>query len=251
MDWKRQVHQENDTTLIETYSHMKQEGRLTSELEGLLRNAGVDIQPISSEKILEQLKKGQQLDPFSKLIATFLNHFKGNGYTVAGVRDRTKEHQLLTPRLEAFLHVFEPFYERYEAGLREARAIDFNDMIVQATGYAESGRYQSPYTCLLVDEFQDISAGRSRLVTALANQAPSHRLFCVGDDWQAIYRFAGSDIALMRDFEEHFGFTETMYLDQTFRFWPMRCFYCSRISGKRRFRRHCDAVRRIRTPRVD
>ena len=69
-----------------------------------------------------------------------------------------------------------------------------------------------------MDEFQDISAGRARLIKALAGQSPSHRLFCVGDDWQSIYRFAGSDIALMRDFEQHFGPAQTVLLDQTFRF---------------------------------
>jgi DNA helicase-4 len=40
----------------------------------------------------------------------------------------------------------------------------------------------------------------------------------VGDDWQSIYRFAGSDISIMKNFESHFGYTQTIYLDKTFRF---------------------------------
>ncbi len=90
-------------------------------------------------------------------------------------------------------------------------------MILSAADHAASGRYRSPYRCILVDELQDISASRARLIKALADQAPSHRLFGVGDDWQSINRFAGSDIALMRECETNFGPTETVALDRTFR----------------------------------
>jgi DNA helicase-4 len=59
----------------------------------------------------------------------------------------------------------------------------------------------------LVDEFQDISEGRARLLKALKTQHDDARLFAVGDDWQSIYRFAGSDIHLMHDFGQEFGGT--------------------------------------------
>jgi DNA helicase IV len=70
----------------------------------------------------------------------------------------------------------------------------------------------------LVDEFQDISMGRAKLLTALRNQVKDARLFCVGDDWQSIYRFAGSDIGLMTKFHEVFGYTKRIDLNRTFRF---------------------------------
>src|SRR5690606_35613998 len=60
---------------------------------------------------------------------------------------------------------------------------------------------------ILVDEFQDISQGRARLVSALKAQHPDVRLFGVGDDWQSIFRFAGSDLHLMRNFGQAFGGT--------------------------------------------
>jgi DNA helicase-4 len=43
-------------------------------------------------------------------------------------------------------------------------------------------------------------------------------LFCVGDDWQSIYRFTGSDVTVMRDFDNLFGFHQTLLLDRTYRF---------------------------------
>jgi DNA helicase-4 len=91
-------------------------------------------------------------------------------------------------------------------------------MILRAANYVENGKYKSPYSAIIVDEFQDISVGRARLIKALLNQKPLNRLFAVGDDWQSIYRFAGSDISVMRSFAEWFGHCELVPLDRTFRF---------------------------------
>ena len=70
----------------------------------------------------------------------------------------------------------------------------------------------------MVDEFQDISPIRAKLIEALRNAGANCALFCVGDDWQAIYRFTGSDISLTTNFSERFGNTYISYLDKTFRF---------------------------------
>jgi len=218
MKWKRSVHQKYGTILVETFSYMKKEGTLSKELKNRLASHGVKFSPISNQELYEELKKNQKIDPFCNLLATFLNHFKGNSYHIKQIREIARERNCDSPRLQAFLRVFEPIYSQYEANLRSKGEIDFNDMITQAAHYVRSNTYQSPYTCILVDEFQDISVGRARLIKGLVDQKTSHRLFCVGDDWQAIYRFAGSDIALMRDFQENFGFTETVNLDRTFRF---------------------------------
>ena len=83
--------------------------------------------------------------------------------------------------------------------------IDFEDMVLRAAKYVESNRFQSPFGHVLIDEFQDISRSRARLVKALLAQRDDARLFAVGDDWQSIYRFAGSDIHLMRNFGAEFG----------------------------------------------
>ena len=90
-------------------------------------------------------------------------------------------------------------------------------MINRATDHVSAGRYSSPYGYILVDEFQDISPGRAGLLKALVDQSPTAQLFAVGDDWQAIFRFAGSDIAVMREFEERFGAGARTDLETTFR----------------------------------
>lgn len=84
-------------------------------------------------------------------------------------------------------------WERYNDHLRDNDEIDFNDMINVATDYVRGGRYKSNYKMVIVDEYQDISRARYELLKALRD-AYDYDLFCVGDDWQSIYRFAGSDI---------------------------------------------------------
>ena len=69
---------------------------------------------------------------------------------------------------------------------------------------------------MLVDEFQDISAGRLSLLEALTG--PRVACFLVGDDWQSVYRFTGSDVALVRGCGRHLGRVRERTLEQTFRF---------------------------------
>ena len=85
--------------------------------------------------------------------------------------------------------------------LLNQKEIDFEDMIGQAIAYVSGGSIlHPPWNYILVDEFQDISEPRAKLVKALRDSVPECSLFCVGDDWQAIYRFTGSDIRF------HYGF---------------------------------------------
>ena len=91
-------------------------------------------------------------------------------------------------------------------------------MIVESVAMIEAGRWRSPYRYLIVDEFQDISLDRAKLLQALLGQIPDAKLFCVGDDWQSIFRFAGSDIDLMTNFGAHLGHFRRTDLRQTHRF---------------------------------
>lgn len=201
MAWKRQVHQDNETILIETFSYEKVEGRL---LEGLREKIApyVELKPIAEEDAFGTLSEMGQVDAFTQTISTFLRHFKSSGATLDQCRSRG-EVSSDNRRARAFLQIFEPLLEAYQERLGDE--IDFEDMINRATAHVEAGRYQSPYKHLLVDEFQDISESRARLLRALKFQHDDARIFAVGDDWQSIFRFAGADIHLMRDFGEEFG----------------------------------------------
>nr|WP_328588572.1 UvrD-helicase domain-containing protein [Phaeovulum veldkampii] len=189
MDWKRKVHASFETKLIETYSYERQEGRL---LDALAEKLGphVTMRPRPIESIYDRVVELGHVDSFTQLLGTFLLQFKGGSYTLGACRSKADKLKM-GERGRAFLAVFEPVLRKYQNELGER--IDFEDMVLRAAGYVESRAYQSPFRHILVDEFQDISQDRARLVGALKAQHGDARIFAVGDDWQSIYRFAGAD----------------------------------------------------------
>ncbi|MDE0273692.1 MAG: UvrD-helicase domain-containing protein [Gammaproteobacteria bacterium] len=216
MDWKRNVHADHGTILIETFSYEQGEGRLIRNLAEKLATYGVNLSPIPHKEVFSVLQKQGRIDPFAQLVATFLRHFKGSRLSLAEVAERAGA-QRDRARARTFLAVFRPIFERYQEALAKSEEIDFHDMINRATDLVEQGRYRSPFGYILVDEFQDISPTRARLLKALLDSSPGAQLFAVGDDWQAIYRFGGSDLSVMREFGDHFGAFERMDLATTFR----------------------------------
>jgi DNA helicase-4 len=221
MEWKRKVHKAHGTTLIETFSYENVEGRLLDDLKRKLELYAT-CRPLLPEIIYRALSRMGQVDAFTQTLGTFLRHFKSSGLTIEECRQRTAD-STDAPRELAFLKIFESVLEVYQRRLDGK--IDFEDMIRRSTSHVREGRYRSPYRHLLVDEFQDISDGRAQLLLALKAQHADTRIFAVGDDWQSIYRFAGSAIHLMRNFGQVFGGTfagsdgvhSTVDLGRTFR----------------------------------
>ena len=215
-DWKLELHAQHGTTLIQTFSYEQRAGKLMDNLARKLREHEVVLNPIPTEEAFAVLNEQGRVAPFTDLVATFLQHLKGSRLSLDEVSQRAAS--CGDPRrTEAFLRVFRPIFDRYEARLSRSGEIDFHDMINRATVLVTRGAYGSPYGYILVDEFQDISPGRAALLKALLDQSDSVQLFAVGDDWQAIYRFAGADIAVMRGFEAEFGCGARSDLETTFR----------------------------------
>ncbi|WP_289022079.1 UvrD-helicase domain-containing protein [Desulfobacter postgatei] len=220
MNWKRRLHREKQTALIETFSYEMQEGVLTDLLYTKLENKGVRFFPMSFENLLallHKIKKETKATELTKLIVNFLDLFKQSGHSFESIREKASQHPKKS-RYHAFLDIFEPILAEYTAELNFSNSVDFNDMIRKATDYVRSGEYKPRFKYILVDEFQDISAIRADLVKALIDKGDDTVLSCVGDDWQSIYRFSGSDINYTRNFEQHFGHTGRVLLDKTFRY---------------------------------
>jgi len=223
LEWKKRVHSQNSTTLIESYSYEFYEGNLLSKLAESLRNAGVKLDPMTPDEIWEVIQDAgkDQVDGFIELCKTSLALLKSNGYSVDDARkfnDDSGQDKFMKTRASLFIDLFEPFFNMYEANLRDTGEIDFNDMITKATEYIDEGDFHIPLSYVIVDEFQDLSIGRYRILNAIRVQNPDVKFYCVGDDWQSIYRFAGSDITLFSDFEKHFGYTYTSKIETTYRF---------------------------------
>ncbi|MGF1698781.1 DNA helicase IV [Photobacterium makurazakiensis] len=124
-------------------------------------------------------------------------------------------------RMKSELALLWPCYRAYEQHLKASKHIDFNSMIQRATEYVIDGKFSPSWQFIMVDEYQDISPHRLALIEALCNskiQSNKPTLFAVGDDWQAIYRFAGADVNLTTGFESRFGACHITELGTTYRF---------------------------------
>jgi len=215
MAWKQQLHADKATQLITTTFGDFVSGELFPKLEAELKRRGQTFAPRPIDDVLRSLNELQKTD-YGSFLRTFIKHAKSNEVDDATLLSRADSHRQRF-RAWVFARAFVKIMAAYQQKLSRAGEIDFEDMIVRATGEVNAGRLRHPYKLILVDEFQDISQGRGTLVKALLAQAPDCKLFAVGDDWQSIYRFAGSDIEVFTGFSEHFGVTAVNFLTQTFR----------------------------------
>ncbi|RYZ24576.1 MAG: hypothetical protein EOO16_00290 [Chitinophagaceae bacterium] len=222
MEFARRTHREHSTVLIETFSHEMRAGTLFDNLRAKLEKNGIKFYPKSNEEILKviQDQENNEYDGLISMIKTFISLFKGNDYSFEDLLKKNNDidSPFFRKRNTMFIELVRPILDSYQTYLRDNKEVDFNDMINMAARLINGGNTKKTYRYVVVDEFQDISIGRYKLLKALKDANPECKLFCVGDDWQSIYRFSGSDISLFRDFEKYFGVTHKARIETTYRF---------------------------------
>jgi DNA helicase-4 len=215
--WRRQTHKKYMTECLETYGYQHMEGTLLSSLSDMLTSRGVIFRKLPNELTYSRLQRLGDVSLFVGLLSKFLLLYKSSTLTIEDLRRKSADSKHYE-RYNAFLDVYEPIYRDYKSLLNSVDKIDFNDMINKAIDFIVSGAYVSKFKYILVDDFQDISQSRYRLIKALLKSNPDSHLFCVGDDWQSINRFSGGDLSIMTSFDKLFEFNEKMFLRETFRF---------------------------------
>lgn len=216
MAWKREIHAKHKTKLLETTMADLWSGKAFQYLETELPKLGITLDPNPERPVPGRAPI--ENPRLARTIRSFITHCKSNRLSGEDIRARLNSGVAgnFKFRHALFLRLAERIAEEWEARLKQANCIDFEDMLNLATDCVEQGRWNSPYELVMVDEFQDASQARARLVAALVN-APDRYLFAVGDDWQSINRFAGADLGVMTDFEGKFGRAVTLKLETTFR----------------------------------
>lgn len=222
MAWKRALHQQHGTILLETTMAQLWSGKAFEYLSLELPKLGVNLDPNPDRAV-----PGRQPIENPRLAATFrtfLTHVKSSRLSMQDLRERLQQRIAgdFQFRHEMFLRLFEKILGAWTDKLRSTGCIDFEDMLNLATDCMESGQWTSPYELVMVDEFQDASRARARMAAALVHGEDKY-LFAVGDDWQAINRFAGADLGVMTEFESLFGKGTTLKLETTFRCPPSLC----------------------------
>lgn len=211
IEWKRKCHQDRGTILLETSSAGFQRGDVFRNLSKQLLDLGAVFSKATNQSVSRELLR--QEENILAMLTSFNFLMKSRNRTMEEITQQVGR----GPDAITVNDIIAPFVEAYRQMELDNNEMDFTDTIIRATELCNNG-HRPDYDYILVDEFQDISMDRYRFLQALRRKNPLTKLFCVGDDWQSIYRFAGSDMALFKQFEKFFGYTKKCLMETTYRF---------------------------------
>jgi DNA helicase-4 len=216
--WKRELHYKNNTKLIETFSWEFDEGIFIESFTQKLSEYNIIITEKPTTASLFQLAQSERkfYFIFTELISKFIQLYKSNNFTEKKLNEN--KNRIDVEKANDFIKIFFQIFNLYQKYLIDNIKIDFSDMICESTALLNNKVVARDYQYVLVDEFQDISYGRYELLLALRKQNPKLKFYCVGDDWQSIFRFTGSDINLFSSFDEYFGYTKKSKILNTYRY---------------------------------
>lgn len=214
------LHIEHGTQLIYTFSGYKDGKSITSHLKEKLEDIGFVLSPKSNKEIIEKLissEESRYIRRLVSLICRFIGNFKTNGYTIDEFS--RMYHSTTNVRSRLFLNICEDCFLEYERYLKGNNAVDFEDMINDSARVlrdVKEMKQRLHFNYIIVDEYQDISRQRFDLTAALS-EVTDGKIIAVGDDWQSIYAFSGSDISLFTKFEEKMGYAKLLKIVRTYR----------------------------------
>ena len=217
---KVKLHKKHKTDLIYTFSGYNDGRNLLEHLRENLEKHGFTMTPRDSKEVFEKIvntEENKYIMKLVKLVCTFIQNFKTNGFSVDDFsrfeRNSTNE------RTKLFLSICQQCFLEYSKRLKEKNAVDFEDMINDSVRIlTEQQRIgtQLAFKYIIVDEYQDISRQRFDLTKELSKICKA-KIIAVGDDWQSIYAYAGSDITLFTHFTRTMGYGLELKITKTYR----------------------------------
>ena len=214
------LHREHNTELIYTFSSFQDGRSISAHLEDSLIEHGFELRKRSNEEIIRKLIDSEENKYISRLVYlvnNFIRNFKVNGYDEKKFERLSLQTNNVRTRL--FLTIAHACFLDYKRFLVENHAVDFEDMINESArvlSEVKEMKQKLDFRYLIVDEYQDISRQRFDLVKSFS-EVTDAKIMAVGDDWQSIYAFSGSDITLFTRFEEKMGYAKLMKIVSTYR----------------------------------
>ena len=160
----------------------------------------------------------EAIKSFLALAEETLDKVKNHSVDRVALDERARREKHL--RTRSFFALFLPVYDQYQKLLKKKGAVDFNDLILQTVELLRQNpqlreRYRKRWRQILVDEYQDVNTPQVLLLKELVG--PENGLTCVGDDWQSIYGFRGSNVGHILHFEADFPEPEVVPLRVNYR----------------------------------
>lgn len=195
-------------------------------LKDRLENHGIPCVRLSEEEIWQRVK-GRAIDRFTTATVGFIGRCRKQSLSAPELQGRIDSYSSVSPVEEMFLKLAHHLYVAYLTRLSATGEDDFDGLMQRAASAINGGQtlFQkrtgdgdlAALRFVCIDEFQDFSDLFYRLLNAIRKQNSKVELFCVGDDWQAINGFAGSDLRFFEDFEHHFGKSRRLYISTNYR----------------------------------
>lgn len=213
MEMKKKWFAEHNKLLVETFTYEYNEDDPDKFIE-LLKKRVIDKLKTKHEGNFEfTIKTYEEIvnmawqsyrTPIDDIV-NFITSAKTYGLTPSKIADRLQKMKWTRKQL-TFGNLARPMYSAYEELLKKHEKIDFEDMINNAIEALDDNRSlrADVYDHILIDEYQDISAQRYKLIKKLLERNPKCKLFCVGDDWQSIMGFSGSNLNFFVNFAKFF-----------------------------------------------
>lgn len=217
---KVSLHRKHGTDLIYTFSSYNDGRDLLIHLEEELIKHGFELHRRSAREVFDKIvstEENKYISRLVKLLCTFIQNFKTNDYTIDDlIRFKSNSNN---ERTKLFFIICEQCYYEYTKRLKEKNAIDFEDMINDSARILREEKIKGrklDFKYIIVDEYQDISRQRFNLTKELSRICDA-KIIAVGDDWQSIYAYAGSDITLFTKFTESLGYGIELRISKTYR----------------------------------
>ncbi|MGB7289642.1 MAG: UvrD-helicase domain-containing protein [Candidatus Macondimonas sp.] len=195
-------------------------------LKASLENAGVQCHRLSEDEIWRRVRE-RAIDRFTSATVSFIGRCRKRSLPPNELAQMIQAYTPLSLFENMFLEIAQTIYRAYLDRLTETGEEDFDGLMQRAADSInggetvferKSGRGDLTtlrYIC--IDEFQDFSDLFYRLVAAIRKQNPHVQIFAVGDDWQAINGFAGSDLRFFEHFDQYIGDSRRLYISTNYR----------------------------------
>jgi DNA helicase-4 len=206
---------------VKTYESMTQDTALFNHiLDSIMKNRLPEDYHKSVNLVFKEEFNGYHEDvkDFLQQVIRVTDMIKVEDISLATVQKRAEKDQHL--RIREFYHLALPVIHKYLKYCIKMSYLDFNDLISRTTSLFRNHsditeKFRNQYRYVLVDEFQDVNNLQVDLLKLILT--PQSQLFCVGDDWQSIYGFRGSNINYILEFEKHFEKAKTIKLNLNYR----------------------------------
>ncbi|MCC6750658.1 MAG: UvrD-helicase domain-containing protein [Deltaproteobacteria bacterium] len=194
-----------------------------------LSRHGVALRRLTEDELWERCRK-RAIDRFTKATTQFIQRARKLSLSREQLVHRIAAHDATAGVETMFLATISQLYASYLERLEATGEEDFDGLLAKAAARIRGGKTTfrrksgmgdlQQLRLIFVDEYQDFSPLFFELLAAIREKNPATRLFCVGDDWQAINGFAGSDLTYFREFERHFPDGRRLYLRTNYRSLP-------------------------------